>query len=51
MADDKPKDNKLMLILIGLAIFTAICLIVGLFGWSHIESLFSEQSDWVKPPR
>jgi len=51
MPDNKPTDDKLKLVLIGLAIFTVICLIVGLFGWSHIEALFTERSDWVKPPR
>ena len=51
MPDSGPRDNKLKLVLIGLAIFTVVCLLVGLFGWSHIEGLFSEQAGGLKLPR
>jgi hypothetical protein len=49
MPDDKRKDNKLMLVLVGLVILTILCLIVGVYGWSHISELISGRVDSVHP--
>lgn len=49
MAEDKQKDNKLMLVLIGLAILTVACLVVGVYGWSYISEFIAGRADSVHP--
>jgi hypothetical protein len=49
MPEDKRKDNKLMLVLVGLVILTVICLIAGVYGWSYISELIAGRADSVRP--
>jgi hypothetical protein len=49
MSQGRHQDNKLRLVLIGLAILTVICLIVGIYGWSYVAGLFAERTDVVRP--
>jgi hypothetical protein len=49
MPEDKRKDNKLMLVLVGLAILTVVCLIAGVYGWSYISDLLAGRTDSVRP--
>jgi hypothetical protein len=49
MPDEKQKDNKLMLVLVGLAILTVVCLIAAAYGWSYISDLLAGRADSVRP--
>ena len=49
MAEQKqPETNKLLLVLIGLAILTIFCLIVGAYGWSYVSEFFSSGANPVR---
>jgi hypothetical protein len=49
MAEEKQRDNKLMLVLVGLAILTVVCLIAGVYGWSYISEFLAGRADSVRP--